>query len=260
MCCSYLENWRSILTLQDFFSLHPKIAIAFSGGADSAYLLYAACRYASEVKAYYVKSEFQPGFELEDARRLSSLLNADMAVLDLSVLSSPGITSNPADRCYHCKSSIFSAITEAARADGFPVLADGTNASDDIRDRPGMRILEELSVLSPLRQCALTKSEIRRLSREAGLFTWNKPAYACLATRIPTGETITPEKLQATEKAEDFLSSLGFSDFRIRWYDGNARLQLPEAGMELLMKKRSEVFCELKKYYKNVFLDLEVRE
>ena len=248
------------MTLQEFFKQHPKVAIAFSGGVDSAYLLYAAQKYAKEVCAYYVKSEFQPKFELEDAIRLSKELNAKLTVLPLKVLAVPCVSENPPERCYHCKKAIFGAIMEAAMADGFTVLLDGTNASDDVNDRPGMRALKELSVLSPLRACALTKTQIRQLSKEANLFTWGKPAYACLATRLPTGETITEQKLYATEMAEDYLFSLGFTDFRVRSQDGHARLQIPEKQLELLLLHRKEILDKLKAYYKTVSLDLEVRE
>ena len=160
------------MNLKEFFVLHPKAALAFSGGVDSAYLLYAAKQYAEEVQAYYVKSEFQPQFERDDAVRLASELGVDMKVFDLHVLSVPCVKENPSDRCYYCKKAIFGAIMEAAKSDGFSVLLDGTNASDDAGDRPGMRALEELSVLSPLRECGLTKLQIRQLSKEAGLFTW----------------------------------------------------------------------------------------
>ncbi len=248
------------MTLQDFFTSHPKTAIAFSGGVDSAYLLYAAKKYAEEVRAYYVKSEFQPRFELEDAVRLAQDIGTDITVLEQSVLSVPQVAENPADRCYYCKTAIFTAVMKAADADGFSVLLDGTNASDDAQDRPGMRALRELSVRSPLRECGLTKQEIRRLSKAAGLFTWNKPAYACLATRISTGEKITTEKLKITELAEDYLFSLGFTDFRVRWQNGHARLQLPEDQLYLLLEKREEILTHLKKYYKSIVLDLEVRK
>ena len=227
---------------------------------DSAYLLYAAKKYAEEVRAYYVKSEFQPRFELEDAVRLAQDIGTDITVLEQSALSVPQVAENPADRCYHCKTAIFTAVMKAADADGFSVLLDGTNASDDAQDRPGMRALRELSVRSPLRECGLTKQEIRRLSKAAGLFTWNKPAYACLATRISTGEKITTEKLKITELAEDYLFSLGFTDFRVRWQNGHARLQLPEDQLYLLLEKREEILTRLKKYYKSIVLDLEVRK
>lgn len=247
------------MTIQEFFERHPKAAIAFSGGVDSAYLLYAAGKYADKVRAYYVKSEFQPQFELDDAVRLANELGAEMKVLTLNVLSVPCVSANPSDRCYYCKKAIFGAITAAAAEDGFSVLLDGTNASDDAGDRPGMRALEELSVLSPLRECGLTKSQIRKLSKEAGLFTWDKPAYACLATRIPTGEEITADKLSATEIAEDYLFSLGFTDFRVRLQEGHARLQMPEAQLGRLLRHRKAVLAKLKEHYKTVSLDLEVR-
>src|SRR5699024_2924376 len=147
--------------------------------------------------------------------------------LDVDILADETVAANPPDRCYHCKRRIFSAIASAAAADGYTLLLDGTNASDDAGDRPGMRALWELSVRSPLRECGLTKPEIRWLSREAGLFTWDKPAYARLATRVPAGERLTAEKLENTERAEDFLFSLGFTDFRVRLFNGAARLQLP---------------------------------
>jgi len=247
------------MTLQEFFSLHPEVAIAFSGGVDSTYLLYAAKRYAKKVRAYYVKSQFQPQFEFDEAVSLAKELGVDMRILELDALSDPRVRENPSNRCYYCKNVIFGSIWDAVRADGFSVLLDGTNASDDADDRPGMKALSELSVISPLRECGLTKSEIRRLSKDAGLPTWDKPAYACLATRIPTGEEITNEKLAATEAAESYLFSLGFTDFRVRSQNGHARLQLPEAQWELLFRYRKDILAKLKEYYKTVSLDLEVR-
>lgn len=247
------------MTLTEFFHENQKAAIAFSGGVDSAYLLYAALQSGADVRAYYVKSAFQPQFELDDARRLAEALSADMRVLDVDILADETVAANPSDRCYHCKRRIFSAIASAAAADGYTLLLDGTNASDDAGDRPGMRALRELSVRSPLRECGLTKPEIRRLSREAGLFTWDKPAYACLATRVPAGERLTAEKLENTERAEDFLFSLGFTDFRVRLINGAARLQLPAEQLPRLLERRAEILSELKKTYSAVVLDLEVR-
>ena len=247
------------MTLTEFFHENQKAAIAFSGGVDSAYLLYAALQSGADVRAYYVKSAFQPQFELDDARRLAETLSADMRVLDVDILADETVAANPPDRCYHCKRRIFSAIASAASADGYTLLLDGTNASDDAGDRPGMRALRELSVRSPLRECGLTKPEIRRLSREAGLFTWDKPAYACLATRVPAGERLTAEKLENTERAEDFLFSLGFTDFRVRLFNGAARLQLPAEQLPRLLERRAEILSELKKTYSAVVLDLEVR-
>lgn len=122
-----------------------------------------------------------------------------------------------------------------------------------------MRALRELSVRSPLRECGITKQHIRTRSKEAGLFVWDKPAYACLATRVPAGTRITAQILEATERAENYLFSLGFTDFRIRYLDGAARIQLPENQLPLLLQKRETILTQFKKDYAHVLLDLEVR-
>lgn len=247
------------MTLKDFFKQYNKAALAFSGGVDSAYLLYAGVTLGCDIHAYYVKSAFQPQFELDDALKLAKELGAQMTVLNLDVLSEPIIVQNPANRCYHCKKMIFGKIIDTARADGYEVLIDGTNASDDADDRPGMRALLELSVRSPLRECGITKAEVRRLSKEAGLFTWDKPAYACLATRIPTGMEITSERLYVTEHAEKSLSDMGFSDFRIRSSGRDAKIQVKEEQLGQLLLYRKEIIKKLKPYYSSITVDLEVR-
>lgn len=247
------------MTLLAFFKENPKAALGFSGGVDSSYLLYAGVQAGADIHPYYIKTAFQPQFELDDAERLCAQLGVPLTVLELDVLKNEAVTTNPPDRCYHCKTALFGALSVQALADGYTLLLDGTNASDDAGDRPGMRALKELHVCSPLRECGLTKAEIRRLSREAGLFTWDKPAYACLATRIPSGDAITAEKLLATERAEAFLFSLGLTDFRVRNYRGAARLQFPEAQLNAVLAHRAEILQELKKDYPAVLLDLEVR-
>ena len=247
------------MTLQEFFGAHPKAALAFSGGVDSSYLLYAARQLGADVKAYYVKTAFQPEFEYQDALRLASQLGADIQVLTLDVLACPDVTVNPKNRCYFCKQHIFGTILRQAKADGYHTVLDGTNASDQVSDRPGMKALQEMKVLSPLRLAGLTKAEIRRLSHEAGLFTWDKPSYACLATRVPAGETITADKLEKTEKAENFLRSLGLRDFRVRLLKGCARIQVPEGQLELVLKNRETILEKLRQWYAGVVLDLEVR-
>lgn len=248
------------MTLEHFFAKYAETAVAFSGGADSAYLLYAAKQFGTKVAAYYVKTPFQPAFEQTDALRLARQLDVPITVLEMDVLTDPCIRENPKNRCYFCKTAIFSAILQQAKADGFSILLDGTNASDDAVDRPGMVALTELGIRSPLRECGLTKEQIRKLSKEAGLFTHDKPAYACLATRIPTGIPITQDLLTATEQAESFLQKLGFVDFRIRYAAGNAKLQLKESQLPLLLKHRQAVVEKLKQYYTDVLLDLEVRK
>ena len=247
------------MELERFFAENPCAAVAFSGGADSAYLLYAAVKAGANVKAYYVKTAFQPQFELEDAKKLAGELGTPMQVLPLDILCDQTVMANPPDRCYHCKKRIFSAIRAAAAQDGFSVLLDGTNASDDAGDRPGIRALEELSVRSPLREAGLTKAEIRRLSKEAGLFTHDKPAYACLATRISTGETITAEKLRRTEWAETYLAGLGLRDFRVRAMGNTTKLQVRASDLNLVVTHREQITAELGKAYEGVLLDLEVR-
>ena len=247
------------MELKVFFEENSKVALAFSGGVDSAYLLYAAVSFGADVKAYYVKTPFQPAFEYEDALRLSRELGAEMVTIHLDVLSDNSIVENPKNRCYFCKNRIFNAILERAKADGYSLIIDGTNASDDAADRPGMVALKELSVRSPLRECGLTKAEIRKLSKEANLFTHDKPAYACLATRIPTGTPITAEKLAITERNEGFLRSLGFTDFRIRFMGTAAKLQITEKELPLLLENREAIWEKLKNDYTDVLLDLEVR-
>lgn len=248
------------MELKQFFMEHPKAAIAFSGGVDSAYLLYAAIQSGADVKAYYVKSAFQPQFELDDAKALAEQLGVQMEVLPLDILCNSTVTANPENRCYHCKKTIFQTILSTAKADGFDLLLDGTNASDDSLDRPGMKVLSELSVRSPLRECGLTKAEIRRLSKKAQLFTHDKPAYACLATRIPTGEAITVEKLQRTEKAESYLTSLGFRDFRVRSFGDTAKIQVTASDLPKILEQRESIVEKLKQDYTSVLLDLEVRK
>ena len=247
------------MTLEQFFQENPRCALGFSGGVDSAYLLYAGVRAGADIRPYFIKTAFQPAFELADARKLAAGLGAEVTVLELDALADPRVAANPADRCYFCKQNLFRTLKERAVADGYPVLLDGTNASDEAGDRPGMRALAELSVRSPLRECGLTKAEIRARSREAGLFTWDKPAYACLATRVPAGETITADLLARVEGAEDALFRLGYTDFRVRVFHSAARLQLPRGQMERAVREAEELRQALKPYFTPILLDLEGR-
>ena len=247
------------MDLATFFRENPRVALAFSGGTDSAYLLCAAVQAGAQVRPYYVKTAFQPAFELADARRLAEELGVALAIVELDVLSAPEVAANPPERCYHCKRAIFTALRQRAEAEGYALLIDGTNASDDAGDRPGMRALGELSVRSPLRECGLTKAEIRRLSKEAGLFTWDKPAYACLATRIPAGRPITAELLERVERAETALHALGFRDFRVRLLGQAARIQLPPEQMAAALERREELLKLLTPEFDGVLLDLAGR-
>lgn len=226
-------------------------------------MLYAGLRYGAKIKAYYVNTSFQPEFELNDAKKLAKHLGTEMTIIEKDILENKKVVSNPHDRCYYCKTAIFNTLRDQAIADGFTVILDGTNASDDAFDRPGMKALRELSVRSPLQECGITKNEVRRLSKEAGLFTWDKPAYACLATRIPSGFKITEELLQRIENSEDVLFSFGFSDFRVRVVEAAgdcfAKIQLPKEQLNNLMDKRHDVVKEIKQFFPSVLLDLEGR-
>ena len=247
------------MKLNEFFTEHNKVALAFSGGADSSYLLYAAKVNGADVQPYYVKSQFQPEFEHEDARKLAKQLGVTLREISVDVLQFDEVTANPANRCYYCKKRIMGAIRAAASADGYDTIIDGTNASDDGGDRPGMRVLKEENILSPLRLCGITKTKLRELSREAGLFTWDKPAYACLATRVPTGEKITAEKLTAVEDSESYLFSLGFTDFRVRLRDGGALLQFTEKQQAKAQAEFETIKTELSKHFAVIKLDPKAR-
>lgn len=248
------------MILKEFFTKNPKAALGFSGGVDSAYLLYAAVDAGARVQPYFIKTSFQPAFELADALRLTKELGVALQIMELDILEKKNVAENPVNRCYYCKSALFLALRKRALEDGFSLLLDGTNASDDAGDRPGMQALKEMQVRSPLRECGLTKAEIRRLSKEAGLFTWNKPAYACLATRFLPGEHLTAELLRKVEKAENRLIQMGFSDFRVRVYHGAARIQMPDGQMEKALEQRLELLRALCSDFDGVFLDLEGRD
>ncbi|WP_191396993.1 ATP-dependent sacrificial sulfur transferase LarE [Flavonifractor sp. An306] len=247
------------MTLEEFFTQHPRTAVAFSGGTDSALVLWAAGRYGRDVRAYYVHTVFQPAFELADAKRLAEELDVPLTVVEADVLAVPEAAANGPRRCYYCKKALFTTLWQRARADGYTVLLDGTNASDDAGDRPGMQALRELEVRSPLRECGITKAEVRRMSKEAGLFTWDKPAYACLATRVPTGTAITKESLEKVERGENALFRLGFSDFRVRLLGDAARIQVPADQMERALALRGEINQALEADFSAVLLDLAGR-
>mgnify|MGYP002569503447 CR=1 FL=1 len=247
------------MTLEDFFARHPRTALGFSGGTDSAYLLYAGLSLGADVRPYYIKTQFQPAFELADARRLADELGVELTVIEADILADDAVAANPPDRCYHCKRALFTLLAERAASDGYSELIDGTNASDDPGDRPGTRALRELRVLSPLRECGITKADVRRLSREAGLFTYAKPSYACLATRIPAGRRIEPGDLRDIESAEAALRALGYSDLRVRLTERGARLELPESQIECAASQRAAIL-DILGGFGEVTLDLRGRK
>ena len=247
------------MNLVEYLTSLGNIAVALSGGVDSSYLAYTAKQSGIPCKAYTVKSQFVPQFELNDAKKIAEFIDIPLEIIDIDVLAHDDVTSNPDNRCYYCKHHVFTTISEYAKRDGFTVLCDGTNASDDIDDRPGMRAIAELYVKSPLRDCGLTKSMIRKLAQQANLFTWNKPSYACLATRFQAGQRITGHDLEHIELAEKYLFSLDLSDFRVRLIGNNAKIQVPENQIAIVIKNRIEILTYLKSMFDDVVLDLEVR-
>lgn len=243
------------MNLQQYFSAHPRGTLAFSGGTDSAFLLWAALDAGAEVHPYFIDTPFQPRWERAGALALCKRLNVPLTVLKADPLSCSDIRENPANRCYYCKRLLFSTLCQAAEEAGLPLLWEGTNASDDAADRPGMKALAELGVESPLRLCGLTKAEIRARSKAAGLPTWDKPSYACLATRFPTGRPVTLEELARVEHGERALLDLGFSDLRLRLRDWGALLQLPKDQHAAAQARWGELCQILEPVFGTVKLD-----
>ena len=195
--------------LEVFLSREPRLAVAFSGGCDSSLLLAAAKLAGCETHAYLVKTAFQPDFELADARAVADTLGVPLTVIEADVLAEAAICANPPDRCRLCKAFIFRAIREAAAADGFTVLVDGTNATDDPARRPGFAALEEAGVVSPLRRAGLTKANVRAVlaqlegsfGLDAGALMSAKPSFPCLAVYVPEGQPIDKDSLTAAARA-----------------------------------------------------------
>lgn len=246
--------------LRAFFEAHPKFALAYSGGVDSVYLLYAARQAGCDVRPYFVHTQFQPDFEYADATELAEQLGAQLTVLKEDILSHEAVRRNPINRCYHCKRALFERLMAQAKLDGYSMVVDGSNASDDEDDRPGMLALRQLGVRSPLREAGLTKAEIRALSRVAGLRTWEKPAYACLATRIPTGRAIDQDALHRVERAEDALRGMGYHDLRVRLYGDAARIQLRHEDLRRAVDERESIMKHLAGDFDTVLLDLKGRD
>lgn len=248
------------MTISEFFAANPVCAVAFSGGIDSAWLLHEALRYGTRMQAYFVRTPFQPAFELQDARDTAAVLGAALTVLEVDVLTLPQVAENPEDRCYFCKQALFTALLAQARADGFPLVLDGSNASDDAGDRPGMRALRELGVRSPLRECGVTKGDIRAQARAAGLKLWDKPSYACLATRISAGVPITREDLGRVEAGEALLMDLGYTDFRLRLRGDHALLQVRAEDMGRAAAELPDLRQKLAGLFPQVVLDSVPRQ
>ncbi len=237
-----------------------RVAVAFSGGVDSALLLRTAHEVLGDnVAAVTVSSHSFPEREYRETVDFCSGYGIPQLVCRVDELEIPGFAQNPPDRCYLCTRFYFGKIREAAKAQGIETVAEGSNL-DDLGDyRPGLRAIAELGIRSPLREAQLTKAEIRELSRLWGLAAWDKPAYACLATRFPYGEEITAEKLSMVERAEELLIGMGFRQMRVRIHRKDARIELlPEDFPKILEEGRRErIVAEFVKYgFNYVSLDL----
>lgn len=205
------------------------VVVAFSGGVDSALVLAAAhAILGGKVLAATTCSDSVPRRELDEARKLAQTIGAQHVVIQTGEMDSPDYRSNPVNRCYFCKSELYGKLRALADERGYAHIANGINADDAGDYRPGISAAAEANVQSPLRDAGFTKADIRALSREMGLPTWEKPAMACLSSRIPYGQPVTPEKLSMIERAEDFLISLGFKQMRVRHHGDIARIELPK--------------------------------
>lgn len=203
------------------------VAVAFSSGVDSTYLLKTAHDVLGNgAIAVTANSCIFPERENEEARRFCAEEGIEQIILNTDVLEVEGFRENPKDRCYRCKSNLFAKIKKTAQDRGLAFVAEGSNLDDEGDYRPGMRAIAELGIRSPLREVGLTKREIRVLSKELGLPTWDKPSYACLASRFPYGETITVEKLSMVDRAEELLLRLGFRQMRVRFHGDVARIEV----------------------------------
>ena len=237
------------------------VLVAFSGGVDSTFLLRVAHDLLGEgAVALTATSPTYPQGEFREAQELAGSIGARQIVVDSNELEIPGFSANPRDRCYHCKKELFQLCLERAAALGLACVADGSN-QDDLGDyRPGRRAVAELGVRSPLLEAGLTKAEIRELSRELGLPTWEKQAFACLSSRFPYGTEITADRLAMVERCEESLKARGFRVYRVRYHGDTARIELDPAELPRLLQPelRSEIVGEFKRAgFKYVALDLE---
>lgn len=238
---------------------YGSVAVAFSGGVDSAFLLKVAHDALGErCVAVTVRSGVFPAREFLEAAAFCEREGVRQLVVDGDVFRIDGFAANPVDRCYLCKRSLFGMMLNATSAEGMSVVCEGSNVDDMGDYRPGLRAVSELGIQSPLRACGLGKREIRALSAELGLPTSDKPSFACLASRFPYGETITEAKLGMVERAEDFLRDAGFGQVRVRIHGDMARIEVEPGSFEDVLGMRERIAAELKGFgFSYVALDLQ---
>jgi uncharacterized protein len=222
-----MDKYQKLTRLQSYIQSLDSLAIAYSGGVDSTFLLKVAHEALGEkVLAITVRAAIFPQRELEEAQTFSERHGIRRLCVETDVLEVEGFVANPPDRCYLCKKELFAQILRIAAENRLKYVAEGANADDSGDYRPGLRAVAELGVVSPLREAGLSKAEIRELSREMGLPTWDKPSFACLASRFPYGRPITSAKLAMVDRAEQFLLDLGFTQVRVRHHDEVARIEI----------------------------------
>ena len=244
--------------LQAQLKSYGRVAIAYSGGVDSTFLLAAARKAGVQVLALTACTDALPRTELAEAEAYTQKNGVAHTVLQLDAFAVPQFAQNAPDRCYHCKKALFTAMLSAAKAAGFDTLIEGSNADDTLDYRPGLAAVAELGVPSPLKAAQLTKAEIRTLSQEMGLPTWSKPSYACLASRVPYGNEITPALLRQIDAAEQALHSNGFAQGRVRCHGNVARIEVPAAELSAAFAVRSALLAGVKAAgFAYVALDLE---
>ena len=235
------------------------VALAFSGGVDSTFLLKVAHEVLGEkVLAITVNSSLFPKQELEDTLQFVKQNRIHHILIDIDMKEIDHIKENPDNRCYFCKKHIFSKIKDTADQENISFVLDASNY-DDLQDyRPGMKALERFGIVSPLIDVKLGKNEIRAFSKEMKLDTWDKPAFACLASRFPYGTEITKSKLKKVELAEDFVRHIGVKQFRVRYHEGIARIEVLKDDFETVLKNSDEITKRLKEIgFKYVTLDIE---